>query len=97
MKYGTYEFRAGLGFGVALVWGVAGCHKNPSSVSANQTDQNPGDPADANFASANGAPAQVLGQSAQNEAQQQAEDYTPQQGAPDCAAAAPGTGYPQGI
>jgi hypothetical protein len=57
-----------------MVWGVTGCHKTAAQSSAVAADQNPGDPADANL-----APAQVLGQSAQNEAQQQAEDYTPQQ------------------
>src|ERR1035441_10590871 len=71
--------RSMLGFGLALalVWGAAGCHKTPAQGTSG------GDPADANMAPVNGsAPAQVLGQSAQNEAQQQAEDYSQQAPAP---------------
>ena len=65
-----------LALGLALVWGGIGCHKTTAQdASANAAEQN--DPASANM-----APSQVLGQSAQNEAQQQAEDYSQQQAAP---------------
>ena len=72
MKHGTRSL-AGLAFGLALVWGFAGCHKTPAQ-DASSVDQSTGDPADANM-----APAQALGQSDQNAPQQQSEDYTPQQ------------------
>jgi hypothetical protein len=76
---------SGLSLGLALMWGVAGCHSSPAQNSSS-VDQNAGDPADANMAPANGsAPAQALGQNDQNPNQQQGEDYGPppqQQAAP---------------
>jgi hypothetical protein len=73
----------GLAFGIALVWSVAGCHKTSAQDQNGANYQNAGDPADANMAggaSASGQPQQVMGQRAENEAQQQAQDY--QQPAP---------------
>ncbi len=61
----------GLGLGMSLVWGAAGCHKT-GAQSAN-------DPANANMASPN---AQVLGQNEQVADQAQGEDYSQPQGAP---------------
>ena len=62
MKHGSRSL-VGLVFGLALVWGFAGCHNTPAQNAAgNQVDQNAGDPADANMAPASGdgsyAPAQ---------------------------------------
>src|SRR6185437_5751800 len=74
-----------LGLGLVLVWGVAGCHKN-ATASASAMDQNAADPAYGNLAPMNDSAAygtaQVLGQNDQYKAQQQGEDYGPQQGAP---------------
>ena len=66
----------GLGLGMSLVWGVAGCHKSGAQSSS--------DPANANMAppDSSGQPAQVLGQNEQGAYQSQAEDYSQQQGAP---------------
>jgi hypothetical protein len=72
----------GFSLGLALVWGGAGCHKT-SAQGSGPGYQNSGDPADVNLAPLSGnQPAQVLGQSAQNQSQQQAEDYQQQQAAP---------------
>lgn len=77
----------GFGVGLALVWGAAGCHKTTAQGAAqNAAEQYGGDPANVNMAGdgngAPGQPAQVLGQSSQNEAQQQAEEYSQQPPAP---------------
>jgi hypothetical protein len=75
------------GLGLALVFGVAGCHKpaQQPATSTGAVDQNGTDPADANMAQAGGGPsqpAQVLGESAQEQNQQQGEDYSQQPPAP---------------
>ena len=74
----------GVGLGLAMVFGIPGCHKSAQVAGAQSAvDQNGSDPADANMASASGAqPAQVLGESAQGQDQQQGEDYSQQQAAP---------------
>jgi hypothetical protein len=80
----------GVGLGLALVWGAAGCHKTSAQNSGTTVDQDAGDPADANFAPVNGSsgnapaqqPSQVMGQNAQNYPQQQGEDYSQQAPAP---------------
>jgi hypothetical protein len=80
----------GLGLGAALVLAVVGCHKTPAQDPAvAQTDQDSGDPADANMAPvsgngnySSGQPAQVLGQNVQYQPQQQGQDYGQQQAAP---------------
>ncbi len=80
-----YRTMLGFGLGLVMVWGAAGCHKTTAQGTAsNAAEQNGSDPANANMApdSGYGQPAQVLGQSAQNEAQQQAEDYSQQPPAP---------------
>ena len=80
-----YRTMLGFGLGLALVWGAAGCHKTTAQdTSSNAAEQNGSDPANVNMAPAggDGQPAQVLGQNAQNEAQQQAEDYSQQPPAP---------------
>jgi len=78
----------GVGAVLALALGATGCHKTAQQVSNTAVDQNGVDPADANMASGNSSataagqqPAQVLGERAQNQNQQQSEDYS-QQGAP---------------
>ena len=94
----------GVSLGVALVGGAAGCHKTAAqSTAATATDQNAGDPADANMAQVGGgasAPTQpqtqVLGQRVQNEAQQQAEDYPQQQQAAPIERRAPSSGDQSG-
>ena len=71
----------GAGLGMALVLGAASCHKSAQAGSQSAVDQNSGDPADANMAGGGnspGQPAQVLGQSAQEQNQQQGEDYSQQ-------------------
>lgn len=71
--------------GLAFVLGVAGCHKTTAQgTSYNAAEQNSTDPANVNMAPGYdyGQPSQVLGQNAQNEAQQQAEDYSQQPPAP---------------
>jgi hypothetical protein len=82
---GRYRVTLGFAMGLALVWGAAGCHK----TTAQGTQADAGDPADVNMAPVNngdgyapGQPAQVMGQSAQNEAQQRAEEYSQQPPAP---------------
>jgi hypothetical protein len=90
-----------IGLGVALVWGVAGCHKDAAQSTAAPVDQDAGDPADANMAPGNSSggygpaqPAQVLGQSDQYQGQQQGQDYAPQQQqAAPVVRQAPGGGY----
>jgi len=78
----------GAGLGLALVFGIPGCHKSAQGAAAQSAiDQNGADPADANMASTSGGsstgqPAQVLGESAQGQNQQQGEDYSQQQAAP---------------
>ena len=74
----------GLGLGAAMAWGLAGCHQTPPATLNTTVDQNGADPADANMASVGGSaqPAQVLGQNAQYQPQQQGEDYSQQQAAP---------------
>jgi len=78
----------GVGLGLAMVFGIPGCHKSAQGAAAQSAiDQNGADPADANMASASGGssagqPAQVLGESAQGQDQQQGEDYSQQQAAP---------------
>lgn len=75
--------RAGIaGVGLVLVLGVMSCHKAPAQNNAPSTSAS--DPANGNFApvDAAGQPAQVLGQNAVNESQQQSEDYTPGQQPP---------------
>jgi hypothetical protein len=77
-----------------MAWGLAGCHKTPPATSDTTVDQNGVDPADANMAPVSGdgsAPAQVLGQNAQYQPQQQGEDYSQQQAAP-IERVAPGAG-----
>jgi hypothetical protein len=65
----------GLGLGVALAWGAAGCHKTSA--------QDASDPANANLAPADGsAPAQALAQNEQGPNQAQGEDYSQQPPAP---------------
>ena len=84
----------GLGLGAAMAWGLAGCHKTPPATLDTTVDQNGVDPADANMAPVSGdgsAPAQVLGQNAQYQPQQQGEDYSQQQAAP-IERVAPGSG-----
>ena len=70
----------GVGLGLAMVFGIPGCHKSAQAGAQSSVDQNGGDPANANMAGA-GQPAQVLGESAQEQNQQQGED-TSQQPAP---------------
>jgi len=74
----------GAGLGIALVLSIPGCHKSAQAAgSQSAVDQNAGDPADANMAQADaGQPAQALGESAQNQNQQQGEDYSQQPPAP---------------
>jgi hypothetical protein len=76
----------GTGLGLALVCGIAGCHKTSAQNSASIESQNAGDPANGNFAPVSGTgatqPAQVLGQNEQAYPQQQGEDYSQQQAAP---------------
>lgn len=84
------RYALAMGLGAALVMGAAGCHGN-SQVNA---AQNPSDPANGNFAPVNGQPAQALGQNYQNEAQQQAQDYTPQQPGAPIVRQAPQAAYP---
>jgi hypothetical protein len=79
----------GVGLGLAVVWGIAGCHKTSAQNSGATIDQNAGDPANANFAPVNASsgnapaqPSQVMGQNAQNYPQQQGEDYSQQAPAP---------------
>jgi hypothetical protein len=76
----------GVGLGMALVLSIPGCHKSAQAAgSQSSVDQNSGDPADANMAGGGnsaGQPAQVLGESAQEQNQQQGEDYSQQQPAP---------------
>jgi hypothetical protein len=76
----------GVGLGMALVLSIPGCHKSAQAAgSQSAVDQNAGDPADANMAGGGnsaGQPAQVLGESAQEQNQQQGEDYSQQQPAP---------------
>jgi hypothetical protein len=76
----------GLGLGVALAWGVAGCHKTAAQDSS--------DPANANLAAADsGAPAQALGQNEQGPNQSQGEDYSQQQPPAPIERQAPGGYY----
>ena len=76
----------GLGLGVALAWGVAGCHKNAAQDSS--------DPANVNLAAADtGAPAQALGQNEQGPNQSQSEDYSQQQPPAPIERQAPGGYY----
>ena len=80
---GTKGRIAGLGLVVALA--MPGCHRTAAAGQASGAD-----PADVNLAPVNGSgatyttaaarPQQVMGQRTVNEAQQQAEDYSPQQG-----------------
>ena len=76
----------GVGLGMALVLSIPGCHKSAQAAgSQSAVDQNSGDPADANMAgggNSSGQPAQVLGESAQEQNQQQGEDTSQQQPAP---------------
>jgi hypothetical protein len=76
----------GAGLGMALVLSIPGCHKSAQAAgSQSAVDQNSGDPADANMAgggNSSGQPAQVLGESAQEQNQQQGEDYSQQPPAP---------------
>jgi hypothetical protein len=72
-----------LGLGLVLLLSAVGCHKTTAQgTSANAAEQN--DPANVNMAPVDGSgyapaqPARVLGQSAQNEAQQQAVEYSQQ-------------------
>ena len=96
MKCGMRNW-AGLAIGLGLMWSAAGCHSSPQASAQGQVDQNPGDPADANLAPVNGngnsapaQPAQVLGQNAQYQPQQQGQDYGQQQAAPVEQQAPPG-------
>ena len=72
----------GVGLGIALALSIPGCHKSAQAAgSQSAVDQNAGDPADANMAGGGnsaGQPAQVLGESAQEQNQQQVEDYSQQ-------------------
>jgi WXXGXW repeat (2 copies) len=72
-----------LALSFVLLLGTVGCHKTTAQgTSANAAEQS--DPANVNMASVDGSgyapaqPARVLGQSAQNEAQQQAVEYSQQ-------------------
>ncbi|MGP8260273.1 MAG: hypothetical protein ACLQM6_10025 [Acidobacteriaceae bacterium] len=84
----------GAGLGLALVLGVAGCHKTPQATdSQSADDQNGADPADDNMAQAGaGQPAQVLGARAQEQNQQQGEDTSQQQAAAPIVRQAPDSG-----
>jgi hypothetical protein len=62
------------GLGLALVWGVAGCHQTASQSTAAPMDQNAGDPA----VPYSHSPAPGWRQPDQYQAQEQAQDYTPQ-------------------
>jgi hypothetical protein len=79
--FGSIPTAAVLAIALAL---AVGCHKTPAQAS--QVTQDAGDPADANMAPVSGnyagQPAQVLGQNAQYQPQQQGEDYGQQAAAP---------------
>jgi hypothetical protein len=76
------------GLGLAFVLGVVGCHKTTAQgTSYNAAERDGADPANVNMAPgygdyATGQPSQGMGQSARNEAQQQAEEYSQQPPAP---------------